>query len=260
VYHYRLDLKYIGTQFNGWQSQPDGMGIQDHMEKALCTLLGKFVRLNGASRTDSGVHAEHQVACFRSDEPVDLERLHAGLQGLIPKSIGIKSIVPCEDNFHPISDAFAKAYRYRVWLSPTRDPFYEPFIWRVIKPLDFKLMEQACEILIGKHDYSAFCSASSTAKTRIRTIMDFRMERRNELLNFWIMGDGFLKQMVRAMVGTVIYIGMGKISLSDLPAILANKDRTKAGRNAPADGLCLMRIFYEQPPFLEDYIHLTNQV
>lgn len=254
MYHYRLELKYIGTDFHGWQSQPDGSGIQDHMEKALATLLGKFVRLNGASRTDTGVHAQHQVACFRSDVVVDLERLHAGLQGLIPKSVGVKSIVPCDLDFHPIRDAVAKVYRYQVWLSPERNPFLEPFIWRVIQPLDFALMEKACEHLVGKHDYSAFCSANSNAKTRVRTIMEFRMERRDEMLNFWILGDGFLKQMVRAMVGTVIYIGMGKISLQDLPTILADKDRKKAGRNAPSDGLCLMRIFYERPPLLADLI------
>lgn len=249
---YRIDLNYIGTDYNGWQAQTDKSAIQDFMEAALKTALREQVRLNGASRTDSGVHARHQVATFDADAGIDVALLRRSLTAILPLTIGVDKIQAVDDKFHAIRNANAKVYRYQIWNTDVRNAFVYPYVWRIFPPLDAAKLNDLAQVFVGTHDFSAFCSATSSAKTKERTILEIKVLRRGDMIEVWILGTGFLKQMVRSMVGTLIDVYSGKFP--SLPAILATKDRTKAGQTAPAAGLCLYEIFYERVPTLDEII------
>ncbi len=242
---YRIDLQYDGANFEGWQSQPQGTGVQDHLEKALQTFLRHPVRVIGASRTDSGVHAEHQVAIFRTEQKLDERRWLKSLRGLLPETIGIRSIVETASDFHPIYHARGKAYRYRLWLGVTRNPMVAPYCWSIPYTLDSGLMAQASQDFIGTHDFTSFSAVDSTAKTKVRTIYEIKIFQKGPLVDIWVVGEGFLKQMIRTMVGTLVDIGRGAIPPTEIPKILDLKDRTCAGITAPAQGLSLVEIFYD---------------
>ena len=243
---YRLDLQYIGTPFLGWQSQPQGGSVQDHLEKALATMLRHPVRVTGAARTDTGVHAEQQVATFRTEVPYAERAWIKSLNGLLPKEIGIAGVRPVAHDFHPVLAARGKAYRYRVWCGVARNPWAVAHSWQVVTALDIGAMQRAAKEFVGTHDYTSFCALDSSAKTRERTVLAVDIISQGPLLEFWVIGHGFLKQMVRTMVGTLVDIGLGKFAADDLSGILAARDRRVAGRTAPAQGLALVQIFYEE--------------
>jgi len=247
---YRLDLQYIGTPFLGWQTQPQGGSIQDHLEAALTTMLRHKVRITGAGRTDTGVHAEHQVATFTTPVPCDARAWTKSLHGLLPREIGVTSLRPVDSSFHPILAAQGKAYRYRVWTGITRNPWVDPYAWQVVPSLDLEAMQAAAQSLVGTYDFTSFCAVDSSAKTRERTVLRVHIARSGPLLEFWVIGRGFLKQMVRTMVGTLVDIGLGKYQSHAIDAMLEARDRRVAGRTAPAQGLTLVRVFYEDDPLL----------
>lgn len=243
---YRLDLAYIGSQFFGWQSQLHGKTVQDELEKALRIVLRDSIRLTGASRTDTGVHAEHQVASFQSPYELDCHRIQRSLEALLPPSIGIYRLAPADPGFHPIYHACAKVYRYRFWQGSNPSPFAKPFLWSIPgrASLDINAMERASAYLKGRHNFRSFCASDSSVTSFERTIFDVKWLNHGNLLEFFILGDGFLKQMVRTLAGTLVEIGQGKRSSESLQEILESQDRTKAGATAPAEGLSLLRIFY----------------
>lgn len=245
---YQLEVQYLGTDFSGWQSQADGSGIQDCIERALRTILARPCRVVGASRTDAGVHAKHQVAIFDSLTPLDCERLLTSLSALLPSSIGISSLRICPSHFHPIAQARAKAYCYRFWQGRSRDPFIEPYIYRVPKGLALANMLEGAKHFIGTHDFSAFCASDSGAKTRVRTILATEIREVGPVVEFWILGEGFLKQMVRIMAGTILQIGLGKRATNTIAELLQNGSRETSGPTLPGRGLTLERIFFEPPP------------
>jgi tRNA pseudouridine38-40 synthase len=245
---YRIDLKYVGGPFHGWQSQPSGSGVQDHVEKALATMLRHQVRVIGASRTDSGVHAEHQVGIFRTTEPFAERQWLKSLYGLLHDSIGVSSIQPVPAEFHPVYAARGKAYRYCIWVGATRNPQVAPYCWQLFQELDLDAIRAGAQALVGTHDFSSFCAADSSAKTRQRTILEIDVARRGPLVDLWVVGHGFLKQMVRIIVGTLVDAGLGRLPADGVAKVLAARDRTQAGRTAPAQGLSLVEIFYDQVP------------
>lgn len=252
---YRMDLSYIGAPFQGWQSQTNNQGIQDYVEKALATILRHPTRLNGAARTDSGVHALHQVATFETDAKYDEKRWVNSLNALIPREIGIISIVPVEQDFNAISSVKAKAYQYKLWIGPSRNPFMEMVSWRLEQKPNLELMASESQRLVGTHDFSAFCAIGSSAKTKVRTIFELQLiQKTPTLVEIWVLGDGFLKQMVRTIVGTLVMIGRGKIAQGKLKGILEGRNRQAAGETAPAQGLCLVRLFYDSVPSLKNVI------
>jgi tRNA pseudouridine38-40 synthase len=246
-----LRIAYIGDGFHGWQSQLDGSGIQDHIEKVLEVFLRERVRITGASRTDTGVHAEDQVACFRISAAVDLHRLVKGLNAMLPLGVRVKGAQFVPLDFHPILSATAKLYRYRIWRSIGETPFYSSHSWKWSGPLDLDRMLQASRVFVGTHDFSAFCAADSSAKTKVRTLYDIRQVNAGPLLELWFYGEGFLKQMIRVMVGTLMSVGQKKMSVDDVAEVLQVRDRTKAAMTAPADGLTLMKVCYGPPPPLD---------
>jgi tRNA pseudouridine38-40 synthase len=245
--NYRIDLRYHGRPFQGWQSQPDGTGVQDYLQKALSVFLRHDVKVIGASRTDTGVHAQHQVASFRTDVPFDERRWIKSLQGLLPPAVGVDSVVPVADEFHPIYSAREKTYRYLIACGVRRNPFLNEFAWDVFQALDAGRMEKQLCALVGTHDFTSFCAADSSAKTRERTIRETCVFRTDNLIELWIRGDGFLKQMIRIIAGTLVHLELGKLDAGTMAAVIAAKDRTKAGITAPGHGLSLMRIHYDEP-------------
>ena len=241
---YRIDLRYDGRPYQGWQSQPDGSAVQDHLEKALRTFLRHDVRVTGASRTDSGVHAEHQVATFSSEVPFEARRWLRSLHGLLPETVGITALAPVAAAFHPILSAKGKAYRYRLWLSDLRHPFGAPYAWQVTHALDLDRMRQEAAGFVGTHDFTSFCAADSSAKTKVRTVFEVAILGEGPLVEIWVVGGGFLKQMVRSMVGTLVATGAGRFPAGSVALMLAALDRKAAGQTAPALGLTRVEIFY----------------
>lgn len=243
---YRLKLAYHGAAFNGWQSQPDASGVQNAVEKALATFLRHPVRVVGASRTDTGVHAEGQIACFETDVVFDERRWLRALHALMPETIGVRSVQVTTPDFHPIFASIGKAYRYRIWVGEGRLPLLAPFVWEGHMALDVDAMRTAAQALIGRHDFSSFCASDSGAKTRERTVYEIALVESGPLVDVWVVGDGFLKQMVRSIVGTLVEIGRGSLAPTALSAVLAQRDRSRAGATAPARGLSLVEVFYER--------------
>jgi tRNA pseudouridine38-40 synthase len=241
---YRLDLNYIGADYLGFQSQPNGQTVQDQLEKALGVFCRHPVRITAASRTDTGVHAEHQVVTFKTKAGLDSARLVKGLNALLPSNIRIMNALPVVSSFHPIFNCTGKVYRYKLWRSHGESSFANPLTWKLVGDLDIDAMRHAATVLIGRHDFTSFCASDSSAKSKIRNLREIVIIERGPLLELWFLGDGFLKQMIRNLVGALVAIGRKKISIEQLMSILAARDRSQAPETAPAEGLCLMRIFY----------------
>jgi tRNA pseudouridine38-40 synthase len=255
---YRLDVAYIGTNFPGFQCQSGGTAIQDNIEKALSTFFREPIKVAGASRTDTGVHAEGQVVTFRSDRKFDEHTWLRAFNALTHPDIGIRKIAKVRDDFHPTYGALGKAYRYRIWQGNSRSPFIDPFVWEVIPKIDLDLMRKASHILVGEHDFTSFCNADANAKTRTREIFEIVIDSRGSLMDLWIIGDGFLKQMVRIIAGTLVEIATGRLSNVAMDDILSARNRASAGATAPARGLTLVEIFYERIPSIAEIISKTR--
>jgi tRNA pseudouridine38-40 synthase len=241
---YRLDLSYIGEKYHGFQSQPSGNTIQDHLETALATFCRHPVRITAASRTDTGVHAEHQVVTFRGAQGLSVFRIVKALNSLLSPDIRVMSAIAVVDRFHPTFESTGKAYRYRIWRSAGESPFVSPFAWRNSHPMDVSMMIDAARQLIGTHDFTSFCAVDSSAKSKIRRVREIVIFDRGAMLEIWVVGDGFLKQMVRNIVGLLVAVGRGKIGPAEVKGILEAKDRQLAPATAPACGLCLVKVFY----------------
>lgn len=243
---YRIDLSYIGTKFSGFQSQVSKNSIQDYLEKALATFLNHEVRIRGASRTDSGVHAHHQVALFRTKVPYS-PRWLLSLNALTPPEIGIQSLSPADKLFDPIFDSKGKAYRYRIWQGRCFNPFTQDFVWPIYQKIDLDILSTEASDFIGTHDFNAFCNKDSDAKTTTRKIFEIRCDVRGPMIDIWITGEGFLKQMVRIMVGTLVAVVRGHLPPGTVRNLLAGAhERKLAGMTAPAKGLALVEVFYNE--------------
>jgi tRNA pseudouridine38-40 synthase len=241
---YRLDISYIGTSYYGFQSQPHGNTVQDFLEKALATFCKHPVRVTAASRTDTGVHAEHQVVTFKAAAGLDHYRMLKALNALLPDSIRVVSVCYPEFDFHPMTSSTGKVYRYRIWRSPGESPFVMPFVWVLTTPLDIAAMRVAANGLIGVHDFTSFCAADSSAASKVRRVRDIQILECGPMLEFWFIGDGFLKQMIRNIVGTLVNVGKGVYPPDEVARILAAKSRLAAGMTVPGQGLALVRILF----------------
>ncbi len=246
TYVYRLDLAYRGTGFSGWQSQPTKDAVQDEIERVLQIVLRQPIRVLGASRTDAGVHAEHQVLSFRLDEALsDLDRVLKSINALTHVQIQAFRLQLVDPKFHPILTARAKLYRYRLWLGPLVSPFALDYVWSIKSSLDLDTMREAAQLFVGVHDFASFCASDSSARTTQREIFDIQLYRSGPVVEIYILGSGFLKQMVRSMVGTLVEVGRGRRTASSISATIEAGDRRQAGQTAPAAGLSLVEIFYE---------------
>ena len=241
----KLVVQYDGSDYVGWQRQGKGVSVQGLIEEALAKIEGAPVTLHGAGRTDAGVHAVGQVASARVVSAIEDWQLIRALNAHLPDAIRISELITVPDSFHARFSATAKTYEYRIWNGRTVPPFIRQYAWHVIEALNLPLMQEASRAIPGEHDFATFRSARSMNHTTVRQITRAAWRRVDEhTLVFEIKGKGFLRYMVRSLVGTVVEIGRGQRPVDDIARLLAAPDRSQAGRTAPARGLFLMKVDY----------------
>lgn len=243
-----IKLEYEGTNYLGWARQPQGLSIQEALETALRNITGEEMHVLGAGRTDAGVHARGQAATFKTTSPLSPERLRGALNALLPRDIAVTESIEAPADFNARYSAKSKLYEYTIWNRRVRPALDRNFCWHFRWELDLVLMQEAAAMVIGKHDFAAFRSANSDIETSIRTMTRSEWRAEEPKLIYSVEGNAFLYNMVRALVGTMVDVGRGKITPAQFGRILESKDRTTAGRTAPAQGLCLMRVDYPEIP------------
>ena len=240
----KLTVAYDGTEFVGWQRQENGVSIQGLIEEALSAIDGAPVTLHGAGRTDAGVHALAQVASARIVAPIADAQLVRALNAHVPAAIRVIALSTQRDDFHARFDAVAKAYEYRIWNGPTVPPFVRLYAWHIIEPLDVEAMRAAADAIAGEHDFAAFRGPRAMNHTTVRRIDSAGWTGDGAALTFTIEGRGFLRYMVRSLVGTLVEIGRRARPATDIERLLASPDRSAVGRTAPPHGLFLVKVDY----------------
>jgi tRNA pseudouridine38-40 synthase len=244
---FRLVLEYDGTGLAGWQRQDNAPTVQQHLEEALASMLGRHVPVTGASRTDAGVHALGQVASFRAATAIPLHGLRRGLNSALPESIAVVAAAEAGPDFHARFSARGKHYRYRILARPDRAPLERRTAWHRPRSLDLPAMRAAGAHLVGEHDFSAFRAAGCSARHAVRRIDAVEVTAdAGAVVAIDVRGNAFVRNMVRIIAGTLVEVGEGRIAPDRLPAILASRDREQAGQTAPAHGLTLVEVFYEE--------------
>jgi tRNA pseudouridine38-40 synthase len=244
----RFQIAYDGTDFHGWQVQPGLPTVQGILEEVIRTIEGKPVHVIASGRTDAGVHAIAQVAAASIENPIPPDNFRRAVNRLLPRSIRISHVAEARPDFHPRFDALRKTYEYRIF----REEVCSPFEWRYVcyypYPLDESAMIEAAPLFIGEHDFTAFAAADDTDVLRgskVRTIFQSNLDRRERALVYSVVGSGFLKHMVRNMVGVLLEVGKGNVSRSDVLRRLAPCSGMRPGPTAPATGLFLVSVEYE---------------
>jgi tRNA pseudouridine38-40 synthase len=240
----RLDICYDGTRYRGWQRLADTDNtIQGKLETALSRILGENIEISGSGRTDAGVHAKGQVANFHTHSAMPSPEMLAQLRKYLPEDIGILSVKDCSDRFHARLNAKEKTYCYRIWNSESPCVFDRRYVYQLPEELDLAAMREAADLLLGEHDFSAFCGNPKMKKSTVRFIRSIEFKRCGEELRIYYTGNGFLQNMVRILTGTLIEVGRGERSAASIPVLFGLK-RSEAGFLAPAQGLCLEEVFY----------------
>ena len=239
-----LTIAYDGTKYFGWQRQNDFTTVQGEVEKALSKLFNSKVVVIGASRTDTGVHAIGQRATFEMQTTIPLANLPYAINNALPKDIRVHKAEEVGFDFHPQYAAKNKTYRYRIYNASFQNPILNNYTWHIPKELDIEKMKEGASYILGEHNFSAFCASGATSKTRVREVYSLEIYKEDNMIYFDINGNGFLYNMVRIIAGTLVYVGTGKFSASDVSKIIESLDRTKAGKTAPPEGLILMHINY----------------
>ncbi len=244
---YFIKLAYKGTNYFGWQYQPDAISVQETLNKALSTLLKTNIDILGAGRTDSGVHAKEMFAHFDYETEIDTKKIVYKLNSFLPKDIAIFDLFKVHDDAHARFDATKRTYEYHIHTK--KNAFESDDSWYYSLPLDVEKMNEACKILFEYIDFECFSKTHTDVNTFNCKIFEANWKQNEDKLVFTITADRFLRNMVRAIVGTMINIGSGKVSLNDFRKIIESKNRSKAGFSVPAHGLYLTKIEY---PYLSD--------
>ena len=243
--NFKLTIEYDGSSYHGWQRQKNLRTIQEEIEKAIETITRDKVSVIGSGRTDAGVHSFGQVANFKCDTELTAEIFLRGLNSLLPEDIVIKECAEVDEKFHARYNVKSKRYRYRILNRTTPAAIGRQYAWFISKNLDINAMELAIYHIIGKHDFKAFEGTGSPRSHTTRDIIDAKIKRKDDqYLYFEIEADGFLRFMVRNIVGTLVDVGLDKITPDDFRQILISKDRNKASATAPPHGLFLMHVKY----------------
>lgn len=241
----KMTVAYDGTNYLGWQKTATGSSIEAELERVLTQILSCDISLQAASRTDAGVHASGQVVNFISPKMPNLSRLKLGINSLLPKDIAVLDLALVDDEFHPTLHSRGKEYHYHLCFDQVQQPHLRHYAWHYPRSLDLEAMREAAKIFIGEHDFSAFCNFKKNCRYTdfVRNIFSINIiELPQRCLRFEVCGNHFLYKMVRNLIGTLAYVGEGKIALSDVQGILQGRNRTLAGVTAPAHGLFLYRI------------------
>ena len=241
---YRLLVQYDGRPFCGWQRQPNGLSIQECIERALGIISSEECTIQGAGRTDAGVHALGQVASFQLATELDTAELRRAINANLPPEIRIVSVRRAAEGFHARKHAKQKSYRYLIMSGEERNPFMPFYAAWLPRKLDEARMRDAAALLVGRHDFSAFRATGSSAKTSVRELRALEVRRGGGSVSIVATADGFLRHMVRNLAGTLIEVGLGRFEPDDVKEILKGRDRSKAGPTAPAKGLTLLRVDY----------------
>ena len=239
-----LKISYLGSNYHGWQVQPNGITVQQVLGEKLQQMYKQKVNLTGCSRTDAGVHASEFYCHYDTELHIDESGIVKGLNSVLPKDIAVLSADYVDAGFHARYSAKGKNYVYIIRNTTIHDPFLNGRAWHIERPLCVDKMNEFCNKICGTHDFIGFSSSGRTVTDTVRTISECSVTREGDNIIVSVSADGFLYNMVRIIVGTAVEVSDGKISLSDIEEILASKDRARAGITAPPDGLYLNKVFY----------------
>jgi tRNA pseudouridine38-40 synthase len=242
---FKVTIEYDGTEYHGWQVQPNGRTIQAVLQEAVARMSGEAAVVVAAGRTDAGVHACGQVISFALQRPVSTQALRGALNALTPPDISITAAEAVGDDFHPRRAARSRIYAYRIWNARWASPFWRRYAWHVPRELDCEQMRAAAAHLLGDHDFTSFQAAGCEARQPVRRVLRSDLDHSGHLVIYTIEATGFLRHMVRNIVGTLVDVGLHKLSVGRFKAILASRDRALASGTAPAQGLFLVQVFYD---------------
>jgi tRNA pseudouridine38-40 synthase len=240
----KITIAFCGTNYHGFQVQKNVLTVCEAFQDAAERILGQRYDVKGCSRTDTGVHANEYVLSMKCDTQIRADKLVLALNRYLPEDIAALSVMDAPDDFHARYDCIGKEYVYRLRNSRVKDPFSPNLSYRFGYPLDVDMLNREAADFVGQHDFVAFQSAGSDIEDTVRTVNSFTVHREGDYVLFTVQGDGFLYNMVRIMVGTLLFIGIGKLPEGNIPAIIESKDRSRAGKTMPALGLFLNRVFY----------------
>ena len=240
----RAVVAYDGTDYGGWQRQTNAPTVQAALETALAQVGQGAITVLAAGRTDAGVHAEGQVAAFDTDWRHGVGALQRALNAVLPPDVAVRDVAQVASGFHPRYDARSRRYRYTVYNAPVRSPLTRRYSLHVAAPLDVDAMQQAARVLIGEHDFAAFGQPYKPGGATVRRMLLAEWERKLSWLTFDVEANAFLYRMVRSIVGTLLQVGRGEMSVDEFAAVLASRERSQAGQTAPPHGLCLMEVKY----------------
>ena len=240
-----LRLRYDGSRYHGWQVQKNDITVAETLEEALSKVCGHAVRVVGCGRTDAGVHALRYCANFKTDCRIPADRIPLAVNSRLPGDIAVSDAVEADESFNAISSCIKKEYIYKIHNSNIRDPFWEKRVCFYPQHLDIELMQRAARAFEGTHDFMAVRSVGTETKTTVRTVHWCRAEKEGDIITVSICANGFLYNMCRAMVGTMVYASYGKLIPEDIPALLEKRDRRLTGPTMPPQGLYLNRVWYD---------------
>ena len=241
-----LKLMYNGTAYHGWQVQKNAVTVCGTLEKAIADICGGSVHLTGCGRTDAGVHAEHYIANFRTESRIPVDRIPFAVNTHTPEDIAVKEAFEVAEDFNAIGSCIKKEYTYRIYNSRLGNAFYVNRAWFYPKHLDEDVMQRAADCFVGTHDFSAVRAVGTDVRSPIRTVYYFDISRTGDLIECRVCANGFLYNMVRAMVGTCVYAAEGKFAPEEVSAILESKNRTAAGPTVPPGGLYMTKLWYDE--------------
>ena len=242
----RLTIEYDGKEFNGWQKQPNKLNIQGNLEKVISDLTKEEIEIIGSGRTDAGVHALGQVANFKTNSNIPIEKFAIAINSRIKQSIRIKKAEEVDERFHSRYNCKRKTYRYIINTSETGSAIYRNLEYNIKMQIDVKKMQEAVKFFVGEHDFSAFKSSGTSSKSSVRTIYNAKVEQDGERIIIELTGNGFLYNMVRIISGTLVEVGLNKIKPEDITKIIESKNRQNAGKTLPPCGLYLVSVEYEK--------------
>jgi len=241
----KLTVEYDGTEYCGWQIQPNGITVQERLNQAVKAITGEDVTVTGSGRTDSGVHAQGQVAHFETASKIPAERFAPALNSALPSDVRVIKSEEVAGDFHARFCAKKKTYCYKMYLSETIRPLLDRYCAHLPYPVDLVSMKECAKLFVGTHDFSAFMASGSEVKDTVRTVYLSEVSCDSDVISFTVCGNGFLYNMVRIMAGTLVAVGMGNLTLSDVASAVEGGERSKVGKTMPARGLTLLSVDYD---------------